>query len=88
MATVGALLGGPPSAADAADMDSIAAIWTLMARTIRDAGNNMEQQLAAGLAARTDVLAAQAIVAARQVYPTYDDVDTSGFKTWTSLKRR
>ena len=70
MDTVEALLGERPSAAEAADLDSIASIWVLIAKTIREAGNQIESQLVRGVAARTDVAATEAIAEARKVFPT------------------
>lgn len=76
MATVNALLGEHPDAAEAADIDSIFSIWILIAKTIREAGNGIESRLVKGVAMRTDVSAAKTIAASRQVYPRYDGSDT------------
>jgi len=72
MATVNALLGEAPDAAEAADIDSICAIWVLIAKTIQEAGNGIEAQLMQSVAMRTDMSATKAIAASRQVYPRYD----------------
>ena len=78
MATVEALLGGKPSAAEAADMDSIAAIWVLMAETIRDAANGVES--ARRRRGRPDGRGGhREIVEARKVFPGLD-VAVSGVK--------
>ena len=77
MSTVSALLGELPSAPDAADMDSIANIWVLIAKTIRETANGIEHQLLNKIATRTDVIATKSRVASRQVFPAYDGTAVS-----------
>ncbi|MBN19829.1 MAG: hypothetical protein CL678_00980 [Bdellovibrionaceae bacterium] len=81
METVTALLGEVPSAAEAADIDSIAHIWVLIAQTIRDVGNGIESNLRNAVAHRTDRPAVSAIVATQHVYPAYG-LNNNGLQKW------
>lgn len=81
METTTALLGATPSAAEIADIDSIAHIWVLIAKTIRDVGNGIEDNLVKTVASRTDRPAVSSIVATQHVYPAYG-LNDDGSQKW------